>query len=136
MNYAADAIVYSFIALLCNISISSSAPSVSNEANSKTIIKQKVVQQLQIPPIYPDFKQYGRQYADLAQEHWLSQKDSAYSKTQLAAARYLDIKPIVDTIPESKKYGNNGEFHRNIAIGLMNYIDAAGAVMNNIVDVR
>ncbi|GJQ88617.1 hypothetical protein Trydic_g5217, partial [Trypoxylus dichotomus] len=87
-----------------------------------------------IPPIYPDFKQYGRQNADLAQEHWLSQKDSAYSKTQLTAARYLGIKPIVDTISEDKKYGNEAEFRRNIAIGIMSYIDAAGALINNIVD--
>lgn len=73
--------------------------------------------------------------ADLGQEYWLGRKDSTYSRTQLAAAKLLGIKPQVDTIWGNQKYGNEGAVQRYAAKGLINYIEALSNVINTIVEV-
>ncbi|KAI4463148.1 apontic [Holotrichia oblita] len=128
--------------------MSATAPVTDSSTNNKQIQRITVVngsaekiktlnnfnQQFQIPISYPDFKQYGRQTADLGQEYWLGKKDSSYSKTQFAAAKLLGVKPLVDTISENEKYGNEGGFQRYAATGFVNYIKALSNVINTIVE--
>ncbi|KAL3266036.1 hypothetical protein HHI36_010223 [Cryptolaemus montrouzieri] len=64
--------------------------------------------------ILPSFPESGRKRVVLESESFLGQIDSKYGVAQQAVADVLNPKPIVDTIKEEDKYGNDGERFKNL----------------------
>ncbi|XP_044729580.1 uncharacterized protein LOC123292931 [Chrysoperla carnea] len=75
------------------------------------------------------------EYAAQENESIFSKKDSFYTGLHEALANIFQYKPIVDTIKEEDKYGNDGEKFRSIgkfvvgkAEGLSNFLNKAAEV--------
>ncbi|XP_022914574.1 uncharacterized protein [Onthophagus taurus] len=115
-----------FFITICNSKPITNEEIFANDKILTNIIKPK--------GYYPDFKQYGREQAVLEHEHWISKIDSMYNRAQKKAADFLNLKPIVDTIEEHEKYGNDGEQHRGIAKALVHGFDGLGKKVNDVVD--
>lgn len=83
----------------------------------------------------PPFPDSGRKEAVREQESFVSQLDTKYGRLQDFVAGFYNPKPVVDTIEEHEKYGNDGTHFRAIATGLIGKVEGASNVLNAIVDV-
>ncbi|XP_017775918.1 PREDICTED: uncharacterized protein LOC108562175 isoform X2 [Nicrophorus vespilloides] len=82
----------------------------------------------------PSFKSNGRERAAIERESKLSQLDSAYSYTQNFVGGLYNARPLVDTIQEHEKYGNNAEGPRRISTAIINGFDGISNVANALID--
>ncbi|CAH1375404.1 unnamed protein product [Tenebrio molitor] len=83
----------------------------------------------------PHFPTSGRRQAVLEQESLISKADSAYSKLQHFVASFYNPKPIVDTIQEHEKYGNDGEKFRSVGVAIVGGYEAVSNLLNAAVEV-
>lgn len=61
--------------------------------------------------------------------------DSFYGYAQQFVAGIFNRKPIVDTIQEHEKYGNNGDKYRNIGVAVVNGFEGLSNFLNSAVEV-
>lgn len=83
----------------------------------------------------PPFPDSGRQHARLEKESFVSQLDTKYGRLQEFVAGFVHPKPVVDTIEEYEKYGNDGGTFRGIATGIISKVEGASNLLNTAVDV-
>ena len=77
----------------------------------------------------------GRERAILEQEHGLSKLDSAYTGAQQYVASFKNYQPIVDTVQEHEKYGNDGATGRAVSTAIVRSFDGIANVVNRVIDV-
>lgn len=80
-------------------------------------------------------RNYGREEARKETETKLSQIDSSYTNLQKKTNDYLNIKPIVDTISEHEKYGNDGGINRVASVAFVNGYENIANFINAIFEV-
>ncbi|KAK9876577.1 hypothetical protein WA026_013957 [Henosepilachna vigintioctopunctata] len=85
--------------------------------------------------LVPGFPDSGRTRAVMEQESILSKIDSKYSSAQKAVADILNPKPIVDTIREEEKYGNEGDKFKTVGRALVNGFEALSNTINALIDI-
>lgn len=71
----------------------------------------------------------------MEQETILSQVDSKYGNLQQAVANIYNPKPIVDTISEEDKYGNDGEKFKSVGRVLINGYEGFSNFLNALFEV-
>lgn len=84
------------------------------------------------------FPDSGRKYAVQEQKSLESipiQLDNKYGKIQNFVADIYNPKPIVDSIQEYEKYGNDGSQHKKIGDGIVNGYEAFSNIVNAAVEV-
>ncbi|XP_045478923.1 uncharacterized protein LOC123683954 [Harmonia axyridis] len=101
-----------------------------------------VAKNIQIPTIspkaftvLPGFPNSGRTRAVLEQETLLSQVDSKYTNLQQAVANIYNPKPVVDTISEEDKYGNDGEKFKSVGRVLVNGYESFSNFLNALFEI-
>ncbi|KAJ8951755.1 hypothetical protein NQ318_012606 [Aromia moschata] len=85
----------------------------------------------------PGFPDSGRTVAVLEQKSLESlpiQLDDKYGNLQQFVAGIYNPKPIVDTIQEHEKYGNDGELHRKAANLFVGKVEGLSNGLNGIVE--
>ncbi|XP_039961377.1 uncharacterized protein LOC120775308 [Bactrocera tryoni] len=70
---------------------------------------------------------------NLEQEGIPSKVLSTYDKTQKKVADLTNLEPIVDTISEHEKYGNNGDMFDGIARSIVNGYEAFSNLLNALI---
>ncbi|KAJ8936934.1 hypothetical protein NQ314_012115 [Rhamnusium bicolor] len=86
----------------------------------------------------PGFPDSGRKMAILEQKHLETlpiQIDNKYGNLQEFVAGFSNPKPIVDTIQEHEKYGNDGDQFRNVANVLIAGVEGLSNALNAAVEV-
>lgn len=81
----------------------------------------------------PDFPDSGRKYAVLEEKSLETipiQLDDKYGQLQNFVAGFYNPKPIVDTIGEYEKYGNDGSRHKKVGTKLVNGYEAFSNIIN------
>ncbi|XP_063931536.1 uncharacterized protein LOC135143571 isoform X2 [Zophobas morio] len=86
-------------------------------------------------PLVAPFPDSGRTYAALEHESLVGKADTAYGRLQEFVAGFYHPKPIVDTIQEHEKYGNDGGKTRVAATYLIGGLEGVSNILNTIVDV-
>lgn len=89
--------------------------------------------------ISPSFPNSGRKYAILEQkalETLPIQLDDKYGNLQNFVAGISNPKPIIDTIQEYEKYGNDGGKHRQIGTAIVNGYEAFSNIVNAAIEVK
>lgn len=102
-------------------------------------VNVSLFQYLQTVTISPSFPNSGRKYAILEQKSLESpaiQFDDKYSNLQNFVAGVYNPKPIVDSIQEYEKYGNDGGKQRQIGTAIVNGYEAFSNIVNAAVEVR
>jgi len=85
--------------------------------------------------IVPPFGSVGRDRALLESENKLSQLDSAYTYAHQFLAGFFDYKPVVDTVKEHEKYGNDAAKGRAVSKAIVDSFDGVANVVNKVIDV-
>lgn len=62
--------------------------------------------------------------------------DSIYSYAQQFIAGLFNHKPLVDTVQEQEKYGNDGDKYRAIGTAVVNSFEGFSNFLNSAVEVR
>lgn len=88
---------------------------------------------MQQPSSFPDS---GRKEAIQERESKQSMVDSLYGYAQQLVAGLFNHKPIIDSIQEKDKYGNDGDKYRNIGIAFVNGFEGLSNFLNNAVEVK
>lgn len=65
----------------------------------------------------------------------LSQLDSLYASFQKKTNDVVNAKPIVDSITDSDKYGNDGGINRVASVAFVNFYENIANVVNAIFEV-
>lgn len=84
------------------------------------------------------FPDSGRKYAvreEKSQESLPIQLDNKYGKAQSFVAGIYNPKPIVDSIQEYEKYGNDGRQHNKIGNAIVNGYEAFSNIVNAVAEV-
>lgn len=77
----------------------------------------------------------GREQAVLDNPSWIQKTDSIYGYAQQFVADLLHPKPVVDTISENEKYGNNGDQFRSFGKAVVGGYEGFSNFLNTAVDV-
>ncbi|KYB25233.1 uncharacterized protein LOC103314730 [Tribolium castaneum] len=93
------------------------------------VIKTKTV------TLTPPFPDSGRKHAVLEYEDPFSKKDSAYGQLQQFVASFYNPKPIVDTIQEHEKYGNDGEKFRKVGVAIVGGVEGISNLINAAIEI-
>lgn len=86
--------------------------------------------------IQPPFPDSGRTKAVPETENKLSMLDSLYSYAHQFVSNLFNRKPIVDTIKEHEKYGNDGDKYRSVGTAVVNGFEGLSNFLNSAVEVR
>ncbi|XP_049825719.1 uncharacterized protein LOC109598392 [Aethina tumida] len=85
-------------------------------------------------PSLSSFPDSGRKHAILETESLTSQLDAKYTQLQQFAAGLYGPKPLVDTIQEHEKYGNDGDKLRSIGTFIIGKYEGLSNALNAAVD--
>ncbi|CAH0560513.1 unnamed protein product [Brassicogethes aeneus] len=85
--------------------------------------------------LFGTFPDSGKKQAVLETESLTSQLDSKYTNLQHFVANLLNPKPIVDTIQEHEKFGNDGDKLRSFGTAVIGKFEGFSNVLNTAVDI-
>lgn len=85
--------------------------------------------------VQPPFPDSGRTKFVPETENKLSMLDSLYSYAHQLANGILNRRPIVDTIKEHEKYGNDGDKYRSVGVAVVNGFEGLSNFLNSAVQV-
>ncbi|CAH1963322.1 unnamed protein product [Acanthoscelides obtectus] len=103
--------------------------------NIGKVIEDTVVQKIVVPGnSFPDSGRTRAVLEEKSRESPAIQLDIKYGNLQQKFADFNDYKPIVDTISEHEKYGNDGQKGRDVAKIAIDGFEGFSNVLNSLVE--